>query len=121
MRSRRLGCWIVVATFAAVILFIVAANAQQHHPQDIHERFYSTWMMPDAPQTSCCNNQDCSPAGSRFVNNRWEAQHNGVWIPVPQSKIEQNRDSPDGRSHLCGRPGPIGEFYVFCFMRGSGT
>lgn len=121
MRLDRIGWLIFVAAFAVAILFIVAANAQERHPQAIHEQFYSTWMMPDAPNTSCCHNQDCSPAPSRFANNRWEAQHNGVWIPVPANKVEQKRDSPDGRSHLCGRPGPIGEFTVFCFVRGGGT
>ncbi|WP_375413110.1 hypothetical protein [uncultured Bradyrhizobium sp.] len=122
MKSDRLGCLIVVAAFVAAILYIIAANAQdQYHPQDIHERFYSTWMMPDAPNTSCCHNQDCSPAPSRFVDGHWEAQRGSIWIPIPLRKVEQNRDSPDGRSHLCGRPGPIGEFTVFCFVRGSGT
>jgi hypothetical protein len=105
-----------------VCLWVSPGRAQEHHPQAIHEKFYSTWFMPDAPQTSCCSNHDCSPAASRFVGDRWEAQrHDGTWVVVPPGKVEQNRDSPDGRSHLCGRPGPIGEFYVFCFIRGSGT
>lgn len=120
VRSDRIGCLIIVVAFLVAIMFIVAAHAQEHHPQAIHEKFYSTWMMPDAPATSCCHNQDCSPAPSRFANNHWEAKHNEFWIPIPPNKVEQNRDSPDGRSHLCGRPGPIGEFTVFCFIRGTG-
>jgi hypothetical protein len=44
-----------------------------------------------------------------------------VWIPIPPHKVEQKRDSPDGRSHLCARPESNGQFYVFCFIRGSGT
>ena len=33
-----------------------------HPPQDmaLHEKFYSTWRMPDNPALSCCNNADCS-------------------------------------------------------------
>lgn len=120
MRSDRLGCLIVVAAFAVALLFIVAANAQEHHPRDIHEKFYSTWMMPDAPQTSCCHNQDCSPAASKYEDGKWFAMRAGEWIPVPNQKIERERDTPDGRSHLCGRGHP-GLFTVFCFIRGSGA
>jgi hypothetical protein len=27
----------------------------------LHEKFYSTWYMPDQPTKSCCNNADCYP------------------------------------------------------------
>jgi hypothetical protein len=41
-----------------LILAVSSAIAQEHHhpPQDqtIHERFYSTWMMPDNRNMSCC-------------------------------------------------------------------
>lgn len=98
-----------------------AVIAQEHHPRDIHEKFYSTWMMPDAPQTSCCNNNDCSPAASKYENGRWYAMRAEEWIPVPTQKIEHKRDTPDGRSHLCGRGSSVGSFMVFCFIRGAGA
>ncbi len=93
----------------------------QHPPQDtaIHERFYSGWMRPDKPNESCCNLRDCAPAKSvRRIGNRWEAQRESddTWVVVPPEKIEQRRDSPDGRSHLCSRG-----LSVFCFVAGSGT
>jgi len=31
----------------------------------LHEMFYSTWMMPDHPNVSCCNKQDCYPTEAR--------------------------------------------------------
>jgi hypothetical protein len=47
---------IILGILAA--LFIGNVKAQEHHhpPQDqaTHEKFYSTWMMPDAPHVSCC-------------------------------------------------------------------
>jgi hypothetical protein len=55
----------ILATFW-IGLNCSAAFAQ--HPaehQAIHEKFYSTWMMPDAPYVSCCHNEDCSPAESK--------------------------------------------------------
>lgn len=97
-----------------------AAFSEEHHPQDIHERFYSTWKMPDAPNVSCCHNEDCSPAASKFEGGRWFAMRDGEWIRIPEAKIERERDSPDGRSHLCGRRSP-GLFTVFCFIRGGGA
>lgn len=110
---------IQVCFFGALI---ATANAEERHT---HEgalgKFYSTWTMPDAPDVSCCHDKDCSPAASRFVNNHWEAERGGRWYPIPPNKIEQKRDSPDGRSHLCGRPGYSGEFTVFCFARGNGA
>lgn len=112
-------------TIALLLVCLSLGNAaaeEGHTHEGAVGRFYSTWMMPDSPQTSCCHSQDCSPAASRFVGNRWEAQRpNGIWVVVPPGKIEQNRDSPDGRSHLCGRQGYSGEYQVFCFLPAGGT
>jgi hypothetical protein len=43
-------------------------------------------------------------------------RESGEWIDVPPEKIEQNRDSPDGRNHLCAST----EKFVFCFVAGAG-
>jgi hypothetical protein len=108
----------------ALFLMCVTQAWGQERAGHTHEgalgKFYQTWMMPDAPKVSCCSDQDCSPAASRFVNDKWEAQVDDQWVQVPESKIEQERDSPDGRSHICGRKGWNG-FTVFCFVRGNGT
>jgi hypothetical protein len=99
----------------------IAARADEHHhpPQDapLHEQFYSTWMRPDQPDKSCCNKRDCAPVTQvRRVGNRWQALRDGEWLTIPPEKIEVNRDSPDGRSHLCA----IG-LSVICFVLGAGT
>jgi hypothetical protein len=111
-------------------LFIGSVRAQEHHghaPQDmaIHEKFYSTWMMPDNRGVSCCHNEDCSPAESRFENGHWLARKvgdDGDWTAVPDGKVERDRDTPDGRSHICGRryQWSGNEFSVFCFIPGAG-
>lgn len=39
-------------------------GAHRHHPlqdQLLHEKFYSSWHMPDNPVLSCCNSADCYP------------------------------------------------------------
>jgi hypothetical protein len=115
-----------------LILAVSSAIAQVHHhpPQDqaIHERFYSTWMMPDNRTVSCCHKQDCSPAESRVEDGKWVARKvggDGDWIAVPPEKIERDRESPDGRSHLCSRRAWIyklgDEQLVLCFVPGAGS
>ena len=115
-----------------LVLAVSSAIAQEHHhplqDQTIHERFYSTWMMPDNRNMSCCRNVDCSPAETRFENNHWIARKvgdDGDWIAVPPQKVEHDRESPDGRSHLCSRLSWTDESgdarVVFCFIPGSGS
>lgn len=114
-------------------LFIGNVKAQEHHghpPQDmaIHEKFYSTWMMPQNRAVSCCHDEDCSPAESKkSENGQWLARKvsepDAEFTPVPPERVEQERDSPDGRSHLCGRRyGFSGNnnLTVFCFAPGTG-
>ena len=115
-----------------LILAVSSAIAQEHHhplqDQAIHERFYSTWMMPNNRTRSCCHEQDCSPAESRVEDGNWVARKIGGdsdWIAVPPEKIERDRESPDGRSHLCSRSVwtyKLGdEQVVFCFIPGAGS
>lgn len=108
--------------YLLVLVFLYAGNARTedgHTHEGAVGRFYESWMMPDNRSVSCCHKMDCDAAASRFVGNRWEAQRpDGIWVVVPPGKIEQNRDSPDGRSHLCGREGYSGEYSVFCFVAG---
>lgn len=100
--------------------------AQDHHhpPQDaeLHEKFYSNWMMPDRPSVSCCDKKDCYPTEARFSNGQWHARRreDGKWLSVPASKVELNRDSPDGRNHMCAPPPERGDV-PFCFIAGGGT
>lgn len=111
-------------------LFAGNVRAQEHHhpqrDQAIHEKFYSTWMMPDNRALSCCHEQDCAPAESKFENGQWlarKAGEQGDFTPIPAQKVERDRDSPDGRSHLCGKSygGMSSGFYVYCFAPGNGA
>lgn len=115
-----------------IVLIYTLAFAQdhghQHPPRDmpLHEKFYSTWMRPDNPVLSCCNNQDCYPTAARYDGRNWYARRreDGKWLRVPASKIEQNRDSPDGGAHLCAPPPEREEAYengVICFSVGGGS
>lgn len=119
---------IVLGAFALVVV-TAAAFGQEHHkhpPQDqaIHERFYNTWMRPNATHISCCDNRDCYPTKAKFENGSWyaERREDGAWLKVPEDRIEMVRDNPDGRNHLCA-PAPdrraVSE--VYCFMIGGGT
>jgi hypothetical protein len=105
------------------------AGAQEHkHPPEhvqLHDRFYRTWMRPDMPHVSCCSDKDCYPTKARFVNGHWQAlrREDGVWLDVPDEKVERNRDNPDGQAHLCAPPPESAMLYkngVICFSAGAG-
>ena len=120
---------------ALLLLWISSATAQEaaqdathrHHPpqdQVLHEKFYSTWQMPDKPMVSCCNNSDCYPTEIQYVDDKIYAKRreDGKYILVPSQKIERNRDNPDGRNHLCAPPPALSQTdTVYCFALGGAT
>jgi hypothetical protein len=59
--------------------------------------------MPDRPDRSCCNKGDCYPTEVRIVDGDIFAKRreDGKFIAVPATKVERNRDNPDGRNHIC--------------------
>lgn len=102
--------------------------AHRHHPvqdQLLHEKFYSTWHMPDNPALSCCNNADCYPTEIKSADGKIYAKRreDGKYILIPSKKIERNRDNPDGRNHLCAPPpGTMSQVdTVYCFALGGAT
>ncbi len=110
------------------------APAQEHHghpPQDmeLHRKFYQTWFMPSNRSVSCCHDEDCFPAQSKFEDGFWYGRKTDdePWTKIPSDKIETERDSPDGRSHMCGRKymfmgAPTGgQYTVFCFLPAGGS
>lgn len=119
------------AMLLAVALLTLPAQADEAHtghpPADVplHEKFYSTWYMPDKPVQSCCSKSDCYPTKVKFEHGQWWAlrREDQNYIPVPWKKVEQNRDNPDGNNHLCA-PSPTAVGYapntVFCFSLGGG-
>jgi hypothetical protein len=130
MRKFVLAATLVILAVAALLLAFplrkALAQEHRHPPQDepLHERFYSTWYMPDNPSRSCCNKADCYPTEVKFQHGQWYAlrREDRKYIPVPWQKVELNRDNPDGRNHLCAPP-PTASYprdTVFCFALGSG-
>lgn len=128
-------CCVTAVVMTSAVIALVWFILTSAHAQDIHhhegqsaavDRFYSTWMMPDRPAASCCNKTDCYPTEIEYRGSQLYARRreDGQMIPVPASKIERNRDNPDGRNHICAPP-PTATGYppmtVFCFSLGSGT
>ena len=89
---------LMVASHALATL----ARAQEHHAghpaadMPIHEKFYSTWFMPDEPTKSCCNKADCYPTEATFKDGQWFARRreDGKYIPIPWQKVERNSGQP---------------------------
>lgn len=104
----------------AVISFAQAQGVHHHHGKtSAVDRFYSTWNKPDKPDQSCCNRLDCDDAQARYINGEWWAlrKRDNKWLRIPPQKMELNRDSPDGRSHLCAS---LHSDEVYCFIVGAG-
>lgn len=110
--------YVVLGLLIGAVVGIGIAKAQ-HPSQDqaIHDLFYSTWMRPDDRTKSCCGEQDCYPVEARMSDGQWffKQRHTGIWQPVPQERVETDRDNPDGRNHVCEANGQ-----VYCFIAGSG-
>lgn len=127
--------WLALAAISLVVLcsliFFPAFAQEEHHghpakDMPIHERFYSNWMMPDNRGVSCCHKEDCAPAEAFRKDGKWFARKEGTggaYSEIPPQKVETERDSPDGRSHLCERRYGLsaGVPTVFCFIPGSGS
>lgn len=117
MLNRR-GAVVLFIVLAAWLLlqFPITARAHDHSTMGATGKFYSTWMMPDAPHVSCCNQNDCAPAlkARQDPMGIWHAQResDGKWFMIPPEKVVT---SPDGRSHLC-----VLNDRVLCFVAGSG-
>lgn len=133
--ERWASLWLAVAVasmFALGVLLssvkISVAQEMHHPPQDmeLHEKFYSTWMMPDRPEVSCCGKGDCYPTEAHMENGHWVAKRreDGAWIKIPDAKVEHNRDNPDGRNHICAPVPYVAErsgTEVYCFTPGGGA
>jgi hypothetical protein len=103
-------------------------EAERRHPirdMALHEKFYSTWRMPDNPALSCCNNADCYPTDIKYVDGSVYAKRreDGKYILIPPQKVERSRDNPDGRNHLCAPPPSLSNSSdtVYCFAMGGAT
>jgi hypothetical protein len=117
--------------FMVLITLAVPAEAEEHrgHPVAdlaLHEKFYSTWYMPDQPSKSCCNMADCYPTEIRVQGDKIFARRreDGKWLLIPAHKVERHRDNPDGRNHMCAPPPPPSASQmpdtVYCFALGGG-
>jgi hypothetical protein len=120
----RIAVLVLIASVAPL-----KAQEQEHrtHPVadlPLHEQFYSSWNMPDHPNRSCCNKADCYPTEIRVQGDLIYARRreDGKWLLIPPEKVEQRRDNPDGRNHICA-PAPSALYSpdtVFCFTLGAG-
>lgn len=125
--------YLAVAAISLVMLcgLLVGTAFGQHKPEHmaLHTQFYNTWQMPDNRGVSCCHDEDCEPAEAYQKDGAWYARKiseiptHPEYVRVPPQKVEQDRDSPDGRNHICGRRYGFNnmELSVFCFLPAGGS
>jgi len=97
-----LAYFAIICVGYSLMGYRLAKADEHHHPvqdEPLHEKFYSTWYMPDQPAKSCCNKEDCYPTEIKYVGTTLFARRreDGQWIVVPTHKIERHRDNPPAR------------------------
>lgn len=121
--------WAAGAVLVLTLLWLASVSAWpqvHHHPTETitgeTARFYATWNRPDNRGISCCNLKDCYATEVKQLGGTWFAKRreDGRWLPIPESKVETERDSPDGRNHLCAQPPGMADA-VFCFLAAGGA
>lgn len=116
---------LALIVMGAILIFLYSVDITKGEEGHTHHgavgKFYQSWMQPDNRSISCCHDQDCAPAQSRLVDGRWQARNSDdeEWLDIPARKVETERDSPDGQSHLCKRSSQWGSF-VYCFLPAAG-
>jgi len=98
-----------------------AETGRNHHGHSKYHHAYKGLMRPDAPTSSCCNENDCRPTAAKFnaITGNWEAIKDGRWVTIPKNKIVDG-DVPAelaSEAHLCAPPPTwpgYGKDDVFC-------
>jgi hypothetical protein len=125
--------WLLMILLAAVVLItmVCAVLAHDHeHPE--HDHWYQTLMMPDQPSTRCCGREDeyrcdafvrngetwCRVTDDRVIPGR-PVVAVGTEIFIPPHKYKFDQGNPTGHTLVFGRP-QGDDFYVYCFVQGTG-
>jgi len=84
-----------LGTIAAVLISVLPAAAEMSR----YEWFKS--LMQPGGEIPCCDIADCRRTTARWQGNRWWADINGKWTPVPDSKVLVQPKSLDGDAYIC--------------------
>jgi hypothetical protein len=128
--------WLIIAVASMVALWAFLASfrpARAHdHEHPEHDWWYQTLMMPDNPSVRCCGKEDeyrcdafvrdgetwCRVTDDRVVPNR-PVVAVGTEILIPPHKYKFDQGNPTGHTLVFGKPSG-GDFYVYCFVQGTG-
>ncbi len=121
----------VVGVFLVVAAAIKASAHDHEHPD--HNQWYSELRQPDNPHLSCCGEKDaywcdeyfakdgkafCRVTDDRVIKGRPPVPV-GTLIAIPDHKLKHDRGNPTGHAIVFGTM-LGGEFYVYCFVQGTG-
>ncbi len=121
--------FVVVALFT--FAFVSLAFAHDHENPE-HDQWYETLMMPDNPSVRCCGLEDeyrcdaftrkgetwCRVTDDRVIPGR-PVVAIGTEIFIPPHKYKYDQGNPTGHTLVFGRP-QGDDFYVYCFVQGTG-
>jgi len=125
---------VLIAAVVVIVLLTVAITRALSHDHDHpeHDQWYETLMMPDNPSVRCCGKDDeyrcdafvrdgqtwCRVTDDR-VNPRRPPVAIGTEILIPPHKYKYNQGNPTGHTLVFGKP-QGDDFYVYCFVQGTG-
>lgn len=125
--------WILIFLVAGMVLIVLVCAVFAHdHDHPEHDAWYETLMMPDNPRTRCCGKNDeyrcdafvrngetwCRVTDDRVVPGRPPVAI-GTEIFIPPHKYKFDQGNPTGHTLVFGRP-QGDDFYVYCFVQGTG-
>jgi hypothetical protein len=137
MRSKYLGCWIIIIAFAGVLIFIALANAHDNNHGGVGDPAIQQWyrglMQPDNPSASCCGEADAYWADEIHVrdgktyatitDDRDDAPlgrphvENGTEVEIPNHKLKWDKSNPTGHGVVFLSRGG----FVFCYVQAGGV
>lgn len=105
-----LGAFATILLFALWLIGMLIPRAHAHS-------FYSQWMQPHNPTTSCCNNTDCEPVDGKYdeATDTHYVLIDKVWRKVPKEVIldaaKPENASPGGYHSCWNHYSAAKEFY----------
>jgi hypothetical protein len=120
-----------LVVLVACLFGLAYALAHDHDRPELNQ-WYETLMMPDNPSVRCCGKDDeyrcdafvrdgetwCRVTDDRVVPNR-PVVVVGTEILIPRHKYKFDQGNPTGHTLVFGKPSG-GDFYVYCFVQGTG-
>ncbi len=99
----------------AVFLLVLSTSVFPHEGDSHKDQLYRELKSPTGG--NCCSIADCRPVESAWIENEhWKARYQGRVLDIPDDKIVQGQESPEGLTAVICLMYINGEPYIRCFV-----